>query len=192
MLAFPSMEKPRFWTSIPCWCSESTVTCSEGTEPSEGEDAQLGNASGREQSVLPGSFPLFMAMPFALWRNDSIQMTTAKSNPLCGAPFAAAAVLGPEMGFGRLGGPALLPPSLHLSLAWRGSAGGLPASGPATAQRWAQGPASRQHIRRHFQGAGLCRFMLKYSCIFSPRLFLLICKCKPLFCVQSVSLMVCQ
>lgn len=39
---------------------------------------------------------------------------------------------------------------------------------------------------------GLCRFMLKYAWIFPPHLFLLICKCKPLFRAQSINLTACQ
>lgn len=68
-----------------------------------------------------------MAMHFALRRNYRIQMVMAKSNSLCGAPLVAAAALGTEMGFVRLGGGgvALHPPTPHPFLAWRGVCGGI-------------------------------------------------------------------
>lgn len=127
--------------------------------------------------VLPGSFPLIMAMHLAPWRNYRIQMVTAKSNPLCGGRFVAAAALGAEMGFGRLGGGQPCSPHSQTPF-WPGGGlrGDRPPRAPPPARRRARGPASRQHVRRHFQSEGLCRFMLKYSCIFAPRLCLLICK----------------
>ena len=33
MLEFPSLEKPRFWTHIPRWCSEHSIACSEVLSP---------------------------------------------------------------------------------------------------------------------------------------------------------------
>lgn len=80
--------------------------------------------------VLPGSFPLIMAMHLAPWRNYRIQMVTAKSNPLCGGRFVAAAALGAEMGFGRLGGVSPAPPIPKPLSGLAGVCGGIAHLGP--------------------------------------------------------------
>lgn len=182
MLEFPSREAP-FLDQHRSLVLESRVTCNE-----EGSEL-LGRRRMPGLVMLLAEDRVFSLGHFCcLWHhilhcrgNYRIQMVMAKSNPPCDAPFVAAAALGTEMGFGSRG-PALLPPSPYPVLAWQGSAGVSPTCSAS----------GNGHLRGHLQGEGLCRFMLKYSCVFLPRLFLLICKCNPLFCVGSVSLMVCQ
>lgn len=88
-----------------------------------------------------------MAMHFALWRNYRIQMVMAKSHSLCGAPLVAAAALGTDMGFVRLGGNVPAPPiPAPLPGLAGGLWGGLPTSGRTTCLAWGMG-SSRQLAR---------------------------------------------
>lgn len=141
------MGEPHLWTSIPCWCSESSITCSEGTEPGEEEDAQLGNASGRGQSCSPQVISPDYGNAFSTVEKLQNSDGDSQEQPPLWWPLCGCSGTGCRDGVWEAGGgSALLPPFPNPFLAWRGSAGESPTSGLATCS--ASGAGSSQQTAR--------------------------------------------
>lgn len=126
--------------------------------------------SGTDQSVFPDHSPIY-GTTFCTVEKFWDSGDDAQEPPTCGASFGA------EMGFGRL--PPFPPPPRP------GEICGASPTTPSTCSEPGRGSGAAGTFGT---AEVLWRFMVKYSCVLAARLFLLICKCKALFCTRGLRL----